>query len=195
MHLFSPLLITVAKIPPVAYYPSKDVATYPDPECHSCRCCIFAGYHCILIDWMMFLPCSWRHQNNEAVLKGTTWEWLEKKIACIECMHWIYEISDQELKRTTKIVSAHFIIINHRIFEFSEGVTGNWQEGCMRTPVLRIVSGSTWRVTWIFDKKKPKLVSGGVGIPVLAVALICWKSLHVSRHACYCDEFKWCDVL
>ena len=111
------------------------------------------------------------------------------------CMHWIYEISDQELKRTTKIVSAHFIIINHRIFEFSEGVTGNWQEGCMRTPVLRIVSGSTWRVTWIFDKKKPKLVSGGVGIPVLAVALICWKSLHVSRHACYCEEFKWCDVL
>jgi len=27
-HLLSPLLITVAKIPPVAYYPSKDVATY-----------------------------------------------------------------------------------------------------------------------------------------------------------------------
>jgi len=28
MHLLSPLLITVANIPPVAYYPSKDVATY-----------------------------------------------------------------------------------------------------------------------------------------------------------------------
>jgi len=27
-HLLSPLLITVVKIPPVAYYPSKDVATY-----------------------------------------------------------------------------------------------------------------------------------------------------------------------
>ena len=27
MHLFSPLLITVTTIPPVAYYPSKDVAT------------------------------------------------------------------------------------------------------------------------------------------------------------------------
>ena len=27
MHLFMPLLITVAKIAPVAYYPSKDVAT------------------------------------------------------------------------------------------------------------------------------------------------------------------------
>jgi len=27
MHLFMPLLITVAKIPPVVYYPSKDVTT------------------------------------------------------------------------------------------------------------------------------------------------------------------------
>ena len=51
-HLLSLLLITVAKIPPVAYYPSKDVATYlsrsrpnrnTNPNRHSNRQCNTRG--------------------------------------------------------------------------------------------------------------------------------------------------------